>query len=93
MVKDEDKALVTKIVDNIVYLENELEKVRKLPFLLTNPNNKYQQKQLPASKVYISLNQQYNLALKTFKGLIGGDIEEDSSPLREYLKKLMRDDD
>lgn len=93
MVKDEDKPLVSKIIDNIIYLENELEKVRQLPFLLTNPNNKYQQKQLPASKVYVSLNQQYNLAMKTFKSLIADDVEEDTSPLMAYLKGLMKKDD
>lgn len=81
--------MVIKIIDNIVYLEAELEKITKLPFIQYEKGNPYKQKQLPASKLYVSLSQQYNLALKTFDALIGGNTEEDNSPLRAYLKNLM----
>lgn len=92
LVKEDDIPVVSKIIDNIVDLENRLNETGKLPFIIVDKQNKSKQKVLPASKLYTSLLQQYNLALKTLKTLIGGDTEEDSSPLREYLKTLMRDD-
>ena len=92
LVKEEDVSLVTKIIDNIVDLEERLAEIKTLPFILYNKSNKYQQKQLPAGKVYTSLLQQYNIALKTFQSLIGNDDEGNDSPLRAYLKKMMESD-
>lgn len=92
LVKDEDISLVTKIIDNIVDLEENLEEIKKLPFVQYDKTNKFKQRQLPASKIYTSLLQQYNIALKTFKGLIQENVDGDDSPLKAYLKKMMESD-
>lgn len=92
LVKEEDVFLVTKIIDNIVDLEENLEEIKKLPFIQYDKVNKFKQRQLPASKLYTSLLQQYNIALKTFQGLISDNNEGEDSPLRAYLKKLMESD-
>lgn len=89
LVKPDDVALVSVIVDNIVDLENRIIEIKKLPFVQYDKKNPYKQRQLPASKVYTSLLQQYNLAIKTLHSLIGGETGEDDSPLRAYLKKMM----
>lgn len=92
LVKEDDIPIVSKIIDNIVDLETRLNEIGALPFIIVDKQNKRKQQLLPASKLYTSLLQQYNIALKTLKTLLGGDTEEDSSPLRDYLKKLMRDE-
>lgn len=92
LVKEDDIPVVNKIIDNIVSLEERIDKVGKLPFIIIDKRKKSKQQVLPASKLYTSLLQQYNLAIKTFNTLIGGDTEDDSSPLRDYLKKMMRDE-
>lgn len=92
LVKEDDIPVVSKIIDNIVDLEQRLDDVSKLPFIIVDKTKKSKQQVLPASKLYTSLLQQYNLALKTLKSLLGGDTDEESSPLREYLKSMMRDE-
>ena len=92
LVKDEDVPLVIKIIDNIIDLEENLEEIKKLPFIQYEKANKFKQRQLPASKIYTSLLQQYNIALKTFQGLVSDNTEGDDSPLKAYLKKLMESD-
>ena len=89
LVKEDDVPLVIKIIDNIVDLEERLDEIKKLPFLQYDKVNKYKQRQLPASKIYTSLLQQYNIAVKTLQSLIGGDSNENDSPLKAYLKKMM----
>lgn len=92
LVKPDDVALVSVIIDNIVDLEKRITEIKQLPFVQYDKSNPYKQRQLPASKIFTSLNQQYNLALKTFNSLIGNENTEDDSPLRAYLKKLMNND-
>ena len=92
LVKEDDVSLVIKIIDNIVDLEERLDEIKQLPFVQYDKVNKYKQRQLPAAKIYTSLLQQYNIALKTLQGLIGDSDEGNDSPLRAYLKKMMESD-
>ena len=77
-----------QLVDEIVFLEYQLNYLKKLPFLNVNPNNPMQQKATPAAKQYKELLQQYNNSLRLLyriTGDLGGDVEEES-PLRKWLK-------
>jgi len=74
-------------IENFVYLEGQLEELRKLPKIRVNPNNPEQQKTTPAAKMYKELFQQYLNALKVLQSYDKNlnDIEE--SPLREWVNK------
>lgn len=74
-----------QLVDEIVFLEDQLTKLRDLPFININPRNPMQQKTTPAAKQYKELLQQYNNSLKLLFRLSGdlGEAEEDS-PLRKW---------
>ena len=77
-----------QLVDEIVFIENQLYYLKKLPFLNVNLNNPMQQKATPAAKQYKELLQQYNNCLRLLyriTGDLGGDVEEES-PLRKCLK-------
>lgn len=76
-----------QLVDEIVFIEEQLVELRKLPFININPNNPMQQKATPASKQYKEFLQQYNNSLKLLLKLSGdiGESEEDS-PLRKWIK-------
>lgn len=76
-----------QLVDEIVFIEEQLVELRKLPFINVNPNNPMQQKTTPASKQYKEFLQQYNNSLKLLLKLSGdiGETEEDS-PLRKWIK-------
>ena len=77
-----------QVIDEIVFIENELIELKKLPFLNINPKNPMQQKATPASKQYKELLQQYNNCLRLLfmlTGDLGGEPEEDS-PLRAWAR-------
>lgn len=76
-----------QLVDEIIFIEDQLVELRQLPFINVNPKNAAQQKTTPAAKLYKELLQQYNNSLKLlFK--LSGDIGEtdEESPLRKWVK-------
>lgn len=82
-----EEAFVECLVEEIVFLEEQLNELRKLPFIKVHPENPDIQKATPASKQYISLLAQYNANIRTIARLAGAvDVEEDS-PLRAWAKK------
>ena len=76
-----------RLIEELLFIETQLETLKALPFLKINPKNPAQQKATPAAKQYKELLQQYNNGLKLlFK--ISGDLDEaeEESPLRKWVK-------
>lgn len=76
----------TQLIDEIVFIEEQLKELKKLPFININPKNSMQQKATPAAKQYKELLQQYNNSLRLLlrlSGDLGGEPEEES-PLRQW---------
>lgn len=78
--------LLIPAVDDILYLEEELSRLRKLPQLVVHPRDPSRQKATPAAKMYKEKLQQYSLLLKILIRATGADEAEEDSPLRKYLK-------
>lgn len=81
--------IVEPMVDEMVFIEEQLAELRTKPFIKYHPNDPSIQKQTPAGKLYKDL-------LATEKDIVrilcsqlhkGGDSENES-PLRTYLKGL-----
>lgn len=76
-----------QMIEEIVFVEEQLQELKKLPFISINPKNPAQQKTTPAAKQYKELLQQYNNTMRLLLRLAGdlGDVEEES-PLRLWAK-------
>lgn len=76
-----------QLVDEVIFLEEQMVELKKLPFINVNPKNPMQQKATPASKQYKEFLQQYNNCLRLLFRLSGdmGETEEES-PLRKWVK-------
>lgn len=76
-----------QLIDEIIFIEEQLIELKKLPFISVNPKNPLQQKSTAAAKLYKEILQQYNNSLKLLFRLAGdmGESEEDS-PLRKWVK-------
>lgn len=85
---DDVQKVIAPMIDDVVFLESQLEELRKLPFLRVNPDNQSLQKPTPAAKQYKELLQQYNNCIKILTGTLRRSEIEDESPLRAYLKTL-----
>lgn len=76
-----------QLIEEIIFIEEQLTELKKLPFIAVNPKNPMQQKATPASKQYKELLQQYNNSMRLLLRMSGeyGETEEDS-PLRKWVK-------
>ena len=85
---NDNEAKARQLIDEIVFIEDQLVELKKYPFISINPKNPAQQKATPASKQYKELLQQYNNSLRLLFRLAGDFGEtEDESPLRKWLKE------
>ena len=77
-----------ELIDHIVFLEKQLSELKQLSFIEVNPKNPMQQRPTPAAKQYKELLQQYNNCIKILLSAAQKTEGEETSPLREYLKKI-----
>lgn len=76
-----------RLIDEIIFLEVQMQDLRELPFIKVNPKNPMQQKATPAAKMYKETLQQYNNSLRLLFRLTGDMGENDEeSPLRRWAK-------
>ena len=78
-----------QLVDEIVFLEDQLKWLKSLPFIKVDEGNPMRQKATPAARQYKEFLQQYNNSLRLLfrlSGDLGGDTEEES-PLRKWLRE------
>lgn len=80
-----DNKTLLPLIDRLLFLEEQLEKLEKLPLIKVNPKNPEQQKTTPAAKMYKEYLQQYINCIKAIEKSVGADDEETISPLREWV--------
>ena len=90
-VDESKKTVVLPLIDDVVFIEEQLEALKKLPFIKVHPTNPELQKHTAAGKQYKELLQQYNNCIKILIGVLnkGGDGEQES-PLRSYINMLKK---
>ena len=81
----EHDAILVPSVEKLVYLEEELDRLQKMPKYKVHPNDPTKQKILPAAKLYKEYLQQYNNLLKIILRATGTCAEDDESPLRKWI--------
>ena len=77
---------LTPLVDDAVYLEQQLEELRKLPKIKIHPADPSKQKATPAAKLYKEMLQQYTNIIKVLTRQSDIDETEEESPLRKWIK-------
>lgn len=82
---EDTKDVIMPMIDDVVFLEDQLRSLRTLPFLRINPADPAQQKATPAAKQYKELLQQYNNCIKILTSVLRKDGAEEESPLRAFI--------
>lgn len=75
------------LINDMVYLENQLDQLRVLPKILVNPNDPQLQMATPAAKLYKEYLQQYVNVVKVVIKSTGRDQVDDESPLRRWARE------
>lgn len=85
-----NRELLEQIIDEALYLEEHLTKLKEMPFMEVHPSNPAKQRATPASKQYKELLQQYTNIIKILSRAVGNDGESDESPLTEWRKEFKK---
>ncbi len=89
LVQDSNELTIIPLIDKMLYLENQLESLEKLPMIKVNPDNPMQQKATPAAKLYKEFLQQYVNVVKVVAKATGAENEQEISPLRAWVESRM----
>lgn len=85
----DSKDLIIRSIDEMLFLENQLEQLRQVPHIKFHPTNPELQKRTEAGKLYKEYLQQYNNIVKTLCSILHkNDVEVEDSPLRAYFKRM-----
>jgi len=92
LLPEDSVELVKDVVDEVVFLEERLTELRKLPFIQVHPQDKARQRSTPAAKQYKEFLQQYVNCIKVIEAVIYRDkrLEDDGaeeSPLRKWFRE------
>lgn len=82
---EDTKGIIMPLIDDVVFLEEQLAALRKMPFIKVHPDYPDIQKPTAASKQYRELLQQYNQCIKIMTSIIRKDSPEEESPLRAFI--------
>ena len=81
------KKLIKPLIDKLVFLEENLDNLMKLPMIVVKKDNPAIQKATPAYKQYKEFMQTYINALKVIYSALGIDQNDDEeSPYRKWLQ-------
>lgn len=75
------------LITEMVYLENQLDELRKLPKIKIHPTDPTKQKTTPAAKLYKEYLQQYTNIVRILMKATGIDESEEESPLRKWMNE------
>lgn len=84
-VDENEKALISKLILEVVYLEKQMDDLKKYPFIAVHPTNPAKQKTTPAAKMYKECSQSYMNAIRI---LLNTLRKVESSAQDELLKRL-----
>ena len=91
LVEDEQKIVIRQLIDELIFIEEKMKEVRKLPFIRFNPDKPEQQKATIASKQYKELSQSYMNGIRILSSTIRRESEgSDTDPVQEFLDQMAK---
>ena len=86
-VEENQRQLVSRLLDEVVFLEERMSELKKLPFVSVNPKNAAQQRMTPAAKLYKECTQSYMNAIRILCSL----LHKIESSAQDDLLRLLED--
>lgn len=77
--------IISPLVEEVIFLEEQLALLRTLPHIKVHPKNTYRQEVTPAGKLYKDYNSRYADIVFKLSSKLEVDGDSETSPLREYL--------
>lgn len=86
-VDENQKQLVDPLIDEVIFLEDKMKELKKLPFINIHPNDQAKQKITPAAKLYKECSQSYMNAIRILSSI----LHKVESTAQDDLLKLLEE--
>ncbi len=98
LIPEDEKKILEKVMDQVLFLEKRLDELKELPFLQVDPKNPMRQRSTPAAKMYKEFLQQYTNCIKVIEAAVyrekrNENEDGEESPLRRWFNEHMKDAD
>lgn len=84
-IEENEKKLIDPLIDEVVFLEKQMNDLKEVPFINYHPKNPSLQKKTEAAKLYKEFSQSYMNAIRILCSLLN---KIDSNAKDDLLKKL-----
>lgn len=88
---EDKRTIIEPLLDDVLFIENKLRELRRLPMIRVHPTNPERQETTPAGKMYKEFMQSYLNALKVLQRTLYLAGENEESPLVKALKEFESD--
>lgn len=85
-VEENKRNIILPLIDEVLFIEEELNKLKKLPLIRIHPSNPARQETTPAGKMYKEYMQSYLNALKVLQKTLYMEGVSGDSPLMKVLE-------
>ncbi len=89
-IPENERNLLDPLTNEVIFLEKQMDELKKLPFISSNPDNPSQQRKTEAAKLYKECSQSYMNAIRILCSRLNSPEGNESSPLQKALKELKK---
>lgn len=82
-----DNIVLTRVIDEMLIVEAQLDRLKKLPFIKVHPTDPTKQKATPAARLYKEALQQYVNLVRILMKATGTEEHDEESPLRKWYRE------
>ena len=90
-VDDDTREIITPLLDDVIFIEERLSELRKLPMIRVHPKNPARQEVTPAGKQYKEYMQSYLNAIKVLQVALNRAGATEESPLVKALASFEKE--
>lgn len=87
-VDENERRLVQPLITEIIFLEEQMAELKKMPFISVHAKNPTLQKKTEAAKLYKECSQSYMNAIRILCSLLHKADGDEIDPVAEFMKKL-----
>lgn len=92
-IDDNERELITPLLDQVLFLEQRMHELQEFPFLKISPKNPLMQKVTPAAKLYKECMQSYMNAIRILLNTLRKVESSAADELLEHLKEFSLGDE
>lgn len=86
-VDEEQKSLVSRLIDEVIFLEERMSELKELPFIRVHPDDSTLQKPTAAAKLYKECTQSYMNAIRILCSLLNKSESTTVDDLKSLLEQ------